>query len=155
MTISDPASQQLSDSLHNALTQSLSTRRPILHHLNADSSWLLQVPGPRDGTEQGGRMYFNVIIDPWLKGPQSDVARWFSQQFHATESAVGSIKEVEDLIWDTERLAGGSDREKEEGSCIDAVAISHEFTDHCHRETLEEVERSVPVFATTVNPHIL
>lgn len=30
---------------------------------------------------------------------------------------------------------------------IDAVAISHEFTDHCHKQTLMEVPKTVPVFA--------
>lgn len=33
-------------------------------------------------------------------------------------------------------------------SFIDAVLISHEFTDHCHPATLREVSPSVPVFAT-------
>jgi len=33
---------------------------------------------------------------------------------------------------------------------IDAVAISHEFTDHCHEQTLLQVDPDVPVFATEV-----
>ena len=33
------------------------------------------------------------------------------------------------------------------GTAVDAVAISHEFTDHCHKETLLELHSSVPVFA--------
>ena len=33
---------------------------------------------------------------------------------------------------------------------IDAVAISHEFTDHCHRQTLEELDPSTPIFANDV-----
>ena len=44
-------------------------------------------------------------------------------------------------------------RQSEDGarpntSYIDAVAISHEFTDHCHKSTLLEIDPSVPVFAT-------
>lgn len=31
---------------------------------------------------------------------------------------------------------------------VDAVAVSHEFTDHCHNATLLEVDAAVPVFAT-------
>ena len=34
-------------------------------------------------------------------------------------------------------------------SFIDAVVISHEFTDHCHEATLREISSSVPVLATT------
>jgi L-ascorbate metabolism protein UlaG (beta-lactamase superfamily) len=61
---------------------------------------------------------------------------------------VSSIKDLEDLIWDIESAAGGI-IEREEGG-IDVVAVCHEFTDHCHRETLEEVGKDVPVFATKV-----
>jgi len=90
------------------------------------------------------------------------VARWFSQQFHATESAVKSVSEVEELARQVEILAGGLrsgtyGRRKGKGvmggegeGYIDAVAVSHEFTDHCHKETLLEVQRDVPVFATEV-----
>jgi L-ascorbate metabolism protein UlaG (beta-lactamase superfamily) len=61
---------------------------------------------------------------------------------------VGSIQDLEDMIWNIESTAGGS-VEREEGG-IDVVAVCHEFTDHCHRETLEMVGRDVPVFATKV-----
>jgi hypothetical protein len=140
---------QLRASLYDSLSLALSTRRPILHHLNADSSWLLQIPRPPCATQRGGRIYYNILIDPWLTGPQSDVAKWFSQQWHSFESAVGSIKDVETLIWDIERAAGGS-AEREEGG-IDVVAVCHEFTDHCHKDTLIEVGKDVPVFAAKVH----
>jgi L-ascorbate metabolism protein UlaG (beta-lactamase superfamily) len=94
-------------------------------------------------------VYYNIIIDPWLAGPQSDVAKWFSQQWHTYESAVRSVKGIEGLIWDIEAAAGGN-YDREDGSGIDAVAVCHEFTDHCHRETLEEIGTNVPVFATKV-----
>lgn len=35
------------------------------------------------------------------------------------------------------------------GSLIDAIVISHEFTDHCHKQTLLECHPDIPVFATT------
>jgi hypothetical protein len=88
------------------------------------------------------------------------VAKWFSQQWHSIESAVGSIAEVDELALQIEILAGGlrmgrkSLRLKgrtEIETFIDAVAISHEFTDHCHKDTLLEVHRDVPVFATEVS----
>jgi hypothetical protein len=145
----DLPSKQLYRALTETVTRTLSTRRPILHHLNADSTWLIQIPRPPCAIARGGRIFYNIIVDPWLTGPQSDVARWFSQQWHAHESAMGSIKDVEDLIWNIEGAAGGRSDE-EHGSCIDAVAICHEFTDHCHRETLEEIGIDVPVFATKV-----
>jgi len=36
-------------------------------------------------------------------------------------------------------------------SYIDVLVISHEFTDHCNKETLQEIKREVPVFATAVS----
>ena len=122
---------------------------PILHHLNADSSWLLQIPQPKseNTASRSNRRFFNVLIDPWLRGPQSDVARWFSQQWHNEESKLASIEEVEILAWQGEDSSPESSQETR--SIIDAIAISHEFTDHCHRETLLEAARSVPVFASS------
>ena len=155
----DAPSTQLNLEIRQTVVRALATRRPILHHLNADTSWLLQIPRPANAIKHGSRIYYNVLIDPWFVGGQSDVAKWFSQQFHATESAVKSVAEVEELAWQVEILAGGirpgrgSMRQKKATavaaeSFVDAVAISHEFTDHCHKETLLEVHRDVPVFAT-------
>ncbi|KAK3044267.1 hypothetical protein LTS18_001751, partial [Coniosporium uncinatum] len=194
---SQSPTSQLEDELHDHLRSSLATpptaRRPVLHHLNADTSWLLQLPRPTSAIRRGGRVYYNILIDPWLSGPQSDVASWFSQQWHAIEPAVKGIDGVTRLIWDIEDVAsrdieaerenlkqangkrkrisadvggrkskrhsnganGHIQQEKEDskngsrGMCIDAVAVSHEFTDHCHKDTLLEIERDVPVFATT------
>ncbi|GAM83140.1 hypothetical protein ANO11243_011260 [Dothideomycetidae sp. 11243] len=145
MAIDDPAAQ-LHAELRSAVAEALHTRRPILHHLNADTSWLLQLPRPGQDTAESGRLYFNILIDPWLQGGQSDGARWFSQQWHAIESKISTISAAETLLRGVERLAGGTPTD--DGTYIDAVAISHEFTDHCHQETLLEVDPSVPVFAT-------
>jgi hypothetical protein len=149
--------RQLNLEIRDQVVKSFATRRPILHHLNADTSWLLQIPRPANAVKHGSRIFYNVLIDPWFVGGQSDVAKWFSQQFHATASAVQSVAEVEELARQVEILAGGLRTGKRGGmamaddeSLVDVVAISHEFTDHCHKETLLEVHRDVPVFATEV-----
>lgn len=154
----DAPSAQLHLEIRDAVVKALATRRPILHHLNADTSWLLQVPRPANAVKHGSRIYFNILIDPWFVGGQSDVAKWFSQQFHAIESAVKSVAEVDELARQVEILAGGIRLGKGRRSnvaasadletFVDAVAVSHEFTDHCHKDTLLEVHRDVPVFAT-------
>lgn len=118
---------------------------PILHHLNADSSWLLQIPFPPNHPSANGRRFFNILLDPWLSGPQSDVASWFSKQHHAIKPHYSSILQVEELCRDVERLLG--DAVNEDGRLIDAVAISHEFTDHCHEETMRMLDPRTPVFA--------
>ncbi|QIW97547.1 hypothetical protein AMS68_003065 [Peltaster fructicola] len=160
MAIDEP-SAQLYDDLSTSVQVALATGRPILHHLNADSSWLIQLPRPESAIKYGARVYYNILLDPWFTGPQSDVASWFSQQFHATPSAVQSVAELEELARDVEisasRLRVGAKRksnaelERENGeisgSFIDAVAICHEFTDHCHKDTLLELRADVPVFA--------
>jgi hypothetical protein len=154
----DAPSLQLNLEIRDAVVKAFATRRPILHHLNADTSWLLQIPRPANAVKHGSRIYFNVLIDPWFVGGQSDVAKWFSQQFHAIESAVKSVAEVDELARQVEILAGGfkmgNGRKRKATATmdaetfVDAVAISHEFTDHCHKDTLLEVHRDVPVFAT-------
>ncbi|EME83347.1 uncharacterized protein MYCFIDRAFT_39034 [Pseudocercospora fijiensis CIRAD86] len=156
----DDASRQLQSDLRSAVQDALSSRRPVIHHLNADTSWLLQIPRPANAVKRGARFYYNILIDPWLQGGQSDVASWFSQQFHATPSAVSSIGALDELIFEIEILASGPrshlgrkatfNTEEELGrekTLIDAAVVSHEFTDHCHKETLLEIHPDVPVFA--------
>ena len=152
-------SEQLQLDLQDAIVDSLRTRRPLLTHLNADTSWFLQIPRPPCAVKRGSRQFYNILIDPWLNGSQSDVAAWFSQQWHTVESSTQTIKEVELLASgiellakyahssNNERIQNGHARQ-ENCSLIDAVAISHEFTDHCHKETLLQVDPDVPVFAS-------
>lgn len=156
----DEPSAQLHLELRDSITRSFADRRPLLHHLNADTSWLLQLPRPINSVKHSKRIYYNILIDPWLFGGQSDVAPWFSQQWHAIKPRVSSIAEVEELAREVEVVAGGlrlgkwgvsNDNDEAPTTLIDCVAVSHEFTDHCHKETLLAVEPNVPVFATDVS----
>lgn len=83
-----------------------------LTRLNGDSSWLLQLDS------------LSLLIDPWLYGSQTDLAAWFSRQWH-TEKCV-SVDQLPQ---------------------IDAILISHPFTDHCHKETLLKFSSDIPVLA--------
>jgi L-ascorbate metabolism protein UlaG (beta-lactamase superfamily) len=85
-----------------------------LTRLNADSSWLIQF-------EQK-----NILLDPWLQGPQSDIFTWFSTQWHQETCA---------------KIAALPP--------IDAILISHPFTDHCHRETLLQFSAKTPIYAAS------
>ncbi|EPS36021.1 hypothetical protein H072_10406 [Dactylellina haptotyla CBS 200.50] len=114
--------------------------RPILTHLNADTTWLLLLPYPPGAPNANNRKYFRILFDPWLSGPQSDYFTWFSTQWHAVTPALGSIDLVGEFISSVD--PGATD-----GGRLDAVVISHEFTDHCHKATLMEVDKRVPVFA--------
>ena len=152
---------QLQQNFRNSFSQVSSCKRPVLTHLNADTTWLLQLPYPPDIASLHGRSHFNILIDPWLKGFQVDVASWFSKQWHSTESSVPTIMELDEQLRGIECLireqtghASISEKDLQlkntARSFIDAVVISHEFTDHCHRETLLEVHPDTPVFATKV-----
>ncbi|KAI9648059.1 hypothetical protein NHQ30_002687 [Ciborinia camelliae] len=141
-------SAQLQTTLNDSIRDALKTPRPLLTHLNADTTWLLSIPYPVKAVGPFTRSYYHILIDPWLRGGQSDVAAFFSQQWHADFSAVQSINEVEEVIKGIEEIA------YKKGvignrSWIDAVVVSHEFTDHMHKETLLEIPNTVPVFATS------
>ncbi|KAL6713842.1 hypothetical protein ACLMJK_008336 [Lecanora helva] len=45
--------------------------------------------------------------------------------------------------------------EQSSNSYIDAVVISHEFTDHCNKRTLLELATDVPIFATKRAAHLI
>lgn len=156
-TILSPLNTHITSTLLTALEST--PLNPIITHLNADSSWLLLLPLPTSTPAR--RRFFSVLIDPWLKGPQSDVTRFLSRQSHATESRFGTLKEVEEFVRDVERCSGmgrgdteGTEEEVEE-CWIDLCCVSHEFTDHCHQDTLLELPRSVPIYAASVSPSSL
>jgi hypothetical protein len=156
----DP-STQLQQELEDSIKATLTPRRPTLTHINADTTWLLSLPYPDDAPCPPGRCRLNILIDPWFQGPQSDVAGWFSTQWHDTPSSVQTIEQLNNVLRDREdhelNGMGVDSRESSEVSntsavmssnYIDAIICSHEFTDHCHQKTLEEVDPSVPCFAT-------
>ncbi|KAI8296477.1 hypothetical protein K4K56_003684 [Colletotrichum sp. SAR 10_98] len=143
---SSPTPQTLKVSDQAAWAEALKTDRPILIHLNADTTWLIQLPYPDPESAPVGRKRFNILLDPWLQGPQSDVASWFSTQWHLVEPSIKTMAELNSLLANLENESDGDD--DAEKPYIDAVAISHEFTDHCHQATLEELPKSTPVFAT-------
>ena len=150
----DLSQQQLHYELRNSIKAAVKAGRPVLTHLNADTTWLIQLPYPERAPSKSGRAFYNILIDPWLRGPQSDVASWFSTQYHVIRSSVQSIQELEANLQEIQNLVAEADgrhiepSEPSQTSFIDAVAISHEFTDHCHQATLLEIKPDVPVFAT-------
>lgn len=167
MDCNDEASAQLKSELDAAIRRALGSQRPILHHLNADTTWLLQLPRPALARKRSNRNFYNILIDPWFSGGQSGAASWFSQQWHAVKPAVGSLSEVQELARDIESFAtidrhGLNDDDcgmkcnlsnlsrTSEPNLIDAVVMSHEFTDHCHQETLLQLGPDVPIIATQV-----
>jgi len=147
--------------LEDAVAEAVKLRRPLLHHLNPDTSWLLQIPRPAVASREASlitRYWYNILIDPWLSGSQIDIASWFSQQWHVEPCGVASISELEALAQKVESLTtskGESDdldqrRPWEDAdSLIDVVAVLHEFTDHAHKQTMLQLHPGVPVFATT------
>jgi hypothetical protein len=141
----DSTASKLRTQIRGAFQQARGSRSPVLTHLNADTTWLLSLPYPEHVSPPSNRSHYNILIDPWLDGPQEDVASWFSKQWHLIKSSVRTVADLNDILGDAE----ASSRQDRPESFIDAVAISHEFTDHCHRATLLELDRAVPVFATT------
>lgn len=136
--------ESLRKDLRSSLREAHQTGRPVLTHLNADSSWLLSLPYPSGAPSKRAR--YNIIIDPWLRGTQSDVASWFSSQTHVIPSAVQSVVEIDHDLADIEAELLNVEVDKSV-PYIDLITISHEFTDHCHHDTLREINPNVPVFA--------
>ena len=61
----DGPSVQLQGDLNCSIQKALSSQRPVLTHLNADTSWLVQLPYPMNEAVPPGRSRWNVIFDPW------------------------------------------------------------------------------------------
>lgn len=151
----DLSAAQLDRDLSDSVVEALAVRRPILSHLTADSTWLLALP--RTDAPSSGRTWFNILIDPWFEGIQVDYYKWFSQQWHVIEPSVRTISDLNDRLKDREDVAeASSSTQKDDGFLrteenknpyIDAVIISHEFTDHCNEGTLRQLHSNTPIFA--------
>ena len=146
-SLDNSSNEILRKDLQSNLRAAHESGRPLLTHLNADTTWLISLPYPKDYSLPTGRLRYNILVDPWLRGAQSDVASWFSSQTHIIESSVQTIAELDGILAELEdellEDAAGKNITR-----IDLIAISHEFTDHCHEATLREVDPSVPVFST-------
>ncbi|KAL8849592.1 MAG: hypothetical protein Q9221_005419 [Calogaya cf. arnoldii] len=145
---------RLKEDLENAALDISKYRRPLLTHLNADTSWVLTLPYPPDVTPPPGRVLYNILIDAWLRGSQTDYFSWFSKQWHIVPSSVQTIEELnaclgtmETYIRSRQTGSHGPTLEDSKINYIDLVVISHEFTDHCNEKTLREVPSSTPIFA--------
>lgn len=141
------------------------TLRQMLRRLNADTSWLLQVPvidGQRTKGDAAGTPTYNIVVDPWLApSRQVDYHPLFSAQTRGEEASYASLSALSQALSHhtleasaRERTQGGArtedgggkaddddndvDRDTAaiKGNRIDAILISHPFTDHAHPETL-------------------
>lgn len=73
-------------------------------------------------------IHFNrlkFILDPWLIGSEIDGFKWLNQQWHSNKSVL--IKDIPDY---------------------DLIIISQNYEDHCHIETLKNLPKEKPIFAT-------
>ena len=59
-------------------------------------------------------------MDPWLDGPQSDVASWFSKQSQLVEISVRTIARLNDIVQDAE----GSTLDMKNGAKGDGCSFS-------------------------------
>ncbi|KAK8186862.1 hypothetical protein BKA81DRAFT_372755 [Phyllosticta paracitricarpa] len=140
-------------------------RRPLLHHLRAGPSWLLQLPRPIAATRRGARGFYNVLIDPMFKDRtegddglvnenDAEARSWVARAMGRGKS-VGSIEEVHELIGEVETLAGKGKRGtggrasmRESEAAIDVVVISSQGKFSAEEsEALLQVNSDVPVFA--------
>ena len=94
-------------------------------------------------------------------GEQVDFFPWFSKQSHAVESCVKSTAELNRYLENIEENDKHRDPPestkiaKRNNPFIDAVLISHEFTDHCNEHTLRQLDVGTPVFATTAAAKVI
>jgi len=67
----------------------------------------------------------SFIIDPWLIGSEVDGFKWLNEQWHVKEPV--SVEDLPDY---------------------DFIVITQPYEDHCHLETLRELDETKPILAT-------
>jgi hypothetical protein len=141
---------------HKALFESQQNPRPIFTSLNGDNSWLLSFPRPEPERKALGKAYFHMVHDPWLNGPEVQIASWVVHLSLSSTPAATNGAGVEKVVREIERAAGDAGfvprREHdavEEKSPIDALLINFHYGDHLHAPTLLTFNPRILVFTTT------
>lgn len=125
------------------------SNKPLLTHLNADTSWLLSFPCSNHNKQpvpetESNRSYFHLLIDPWLAGEIVVKYRWIMVLKHQVTSAYQSLADVRQLILDLERTVGTKFDSKDDGE-PDLVLVSWRIEDHCNEGTLKQLHLSTPI----------
>ncbi|CAM1509698.1 Fc.00g000330.m01.CDS01 [Cosmosporella sp. VM-42] len=127
--------------------------------LNGDNSWLLSFPRPSEERVAAAKVYYHIVMEPWLAGPASQLSSWFIHISLTTPAAVPDNKAVEAIARQIEDLAVGflpqhSDSQaesvKENGykGDIDAILLGFHYLDHLHEPSLRLFDKRIPVVAT-------
>ncbi|MCB0704026.1 MAG: MBL fold metallo-hydrolase [Saprospiraceae bacterium] len=66
-----------------------------------------------------------AIIDPWLVGPEIDSFSWLNKQWHQLDPVAPQLLPE-----------------------FQFVLISQSYEDHCHLQTLSEIDQAIPIFAS-------
>lgn len=90
-------------------------------HINEDSTFLLIFSPLCAGSNPEGNFpgSYKILIDPWLSGPSKVWSSRFAMTHHAVPSCVETLAEL---------------------PVPDMVLVSQDKTDHCHKETLKQLD---------------
>jgi hypothetical protein len=92
------------------------------------------------------------LVDPWLdESVQVDYHAAFSEQKRTEPALCSSVSSLEDMLASEEEMQGAkSEDSRGTSKQIDAILISHPFTDHMHPGTLNDssVPTRIPFFVT-------
>jgi hypothetical protein len=66
----------------------------------------------------------SILLDPWLTGTEVDGFKWFNEQWHATPPL--PINELGDY---------------------NTIIVSQPYSDHCHAETIKQLNKEANIFA--------
>jgi len=127
--------------------------RPIATSLNGDTAWLLSFPQPAAERAASGRLYFHIVVDPWLKGYVLEGSRYilrielnYTQAFTAPAAIDAYAAEIEEAA--AEALGGGGPgSNKTSRPTVDALVSTFGAAEHCVEESFRMFPPETPVFA--------
>ncbi|MCJ1413718.1 hypothetical protein MMC32_000042 [Xylographa parallela] len=97
-----------------------------VRHLNGDATFLLTFSPKEDARNSSGYATtanrFSILLDPWLSGDSTIYHRKFALARHTVPSSIDHLSEIPPP---------------------NVVLISQEKSDHCHEETLRQLEPSL------------
>lgn len=134
--------------------------RPILTFVNGDNCWLVSVPIPvsERANRSTGRLYFHLVLDPWLFGTavyKSKLVLHYTQQTAPEIADVAAIgAEISEIEAAAAAATGQSSSATSGEQHVDAILISdNEAPDHLNKDTLLTFPTDVPIYVDGARAH--
>ena len=164
--------KQRETTLRSFFSKSASSLRPIFTSINGEQGWVFSFPIPRSERATRGKVYYHIVIDPWIAGQVNinNSAPWIMNISIQTPAYINTGKGVEECAEQIDRLVeeylsseelaefeATRQKPRDDGyeGTLDTILIPWHYPDHIHEESLVQFDKRIPIILTDAGAAIV